>query len=243
MAAWRLLAAASVGAAIWLVLQPLLARQLDRSRQLRQWQQRVLTADNVTGRGHGWMALAIGLGVLLGLTGLGWWQTVALAIVAFRGPALLAQAAANREQEQLAVQLPTVWLLFAACQQAGLGVRQSVKVLADGLTGSAGACLAAVQTALAAGQPVWAAGRAAGGASEFLHGWELLVRAEALGSPVGPLLRRLAAQAAAELRWRRQAALARLPLWLTIISVCCFLPGVLVVTVLPQVLSFMAQMG
>lgn len=235
------LAATSAGVAVWLSLQPVLGRQLDHSRALRLWQRGVPDAKGDVRRQQ-WLAAAIIAGVLLGLAGLGWWQALALILAAWNGSGLSATAAARRDEAALSTELPTVWLLFAACQQAGLSLRQSLHVLSDGLTGSAGRRLRAVQTAVASGQSLQQAAQAAGHAGEFRRGWDLLVRAEAMGSPVGPLLRRLAAHAADEQRWQRQALLARLPLWLTLVTVCCFLPGVLIVTVMPQVLSFIAQM-
>lgn len=243
MAALPLLAATGASLAVWFLLRAAFGRQLDRARPLRQRQAPGPSVPPSPNGAHRAIFVATVLGLLVGLAGLGWWQTIAFALIAQRGAVLGKQLAASREQAELAAELPIVWLLFAACQQAGLSLRQSVHVLADRLGGRAGRCLQQVHSALAAGHGLLQAGRTAGTDTEFARGWELLVRAEAVGSPVGPLLRRLAAQAAAEQRWQRQAALARLPLWLTVVSVCCFMPGVLVVTVLPQVLGFIAQMS
>lgn len=235
-----LVAAAAAGLAIWLGLQPRLARQLETARTLRVWQHR-----SPAGSGAGtsrWFVAAAVAGTLLGLAGFGWWQGPLLVFAVQRATRVAETVARQREQASLTAALPTLWLLFAACQQAGLGLRQSVRVLAEALSGSAGRRLQAVHTALAAGHSLAAAGQTAATEDRFQRGWGLLVRAEAAGSPVGPLLRRLAAEAAAEQRWLRQAQLARLPLWLTLVTVFCFLPGVLVMTVLPQLLFFMTQM-
>jgi pilus assembly protein TadC len=159
------------------------------------------------------------------------------------GPRLLLglePASARALRERLEADLPMALDLLAACLGGGASTPAAVRAVAEAVPGPAGERFAQVGAALDVGAPpgeAWqrlalddADGLAAGAA-------RALTRAADGGAPVGDAVGRLADQARAQARGRREQAAARAGVLAVAPLGLCFLPAFVLLGIVPVVVG------
>ena len=185
-------------------------------------------------------AAGLAVAVLLG----GWLGALAAIATVWFGPVLVARLETRAERDRrrrLADELPVAVDLLAACLLAGAGPEQALRSVAAALAGPVGEVFGAVAAATSVGADPRAAGAPWGVDPAFAGLARAVVRAEVSGAPLATVLTRAAAdlraarRIAAEAAARRVGVLAVAPLGL------CFLPGFILLSVVPVVSSLAAS--
>jgi len=177
--------------------------------------------------------------VLLG----GWLGVLAAVATVSIGPVLVPRpetGAERHRRRRLADELPVAVDLLAACLLAGAGPEQALRSVGAALGGPVGEAFAAIAAALSVGADPRTAWTPWLGDSSFAGLARAVVRAEGSGAPLAVVLTRasadlrIARRIAAEAAARRVGVLAVAPLGL------CFLPGFILLSVVPVVSSLAA---
>lgn len=143
--------------------------------------------------------------------------------------------AAARRRELVALQLPTVIELLTAAVEAGLPLQRAVSVVAEVAGAPISEDLAGVARRTALGQrprEAWAVLR---GQPAWARVADDLGRAEAHGTPAGPLLVRLGEDLREDQRGRLQTAARTVGVRSVLPLMVCFLPAFALVGVVPIV--------
>ncbi len=212
---------------------------------------RLLAAGNPFGLDVGEvLAAQVILGAMAGVTTTGYlaldgnWRPVApliAAAAAFQLPALWLDRRANTRQAQILEDVPGMLDLMVVCTDAGLNLPQALAVTAGRTPGPLGAELRRCLQQTEAGTPMAEALRlmaARSGLPDLEALTNAVVRADNLGTPITQLCRDQAQQARWRKRNRIEARIATVPLKLTLVTVFFFLPVLLVLTVVPNLISF-----
>lgn len=154
----------------------------------------------------------------------GWWE---------------ARARRARSRE-LASDLPQFLDIVVVCQQAGLNLRGSLEKGARAVGGRLGSELRAVLDAVPPARLITELGERYGCQELKVLGGALW-QGEVLGLPMADVLRAQAEGLREAHRRRVQAAAATAPLKLSLCTVCLFLPAVLALVLVPQLLLFLSR--
>jgi len=185
-------------------------------------------------------AAGLAVAVLLG----GWLGALAAIATVWFGPVLVARLETRAERDRrrrLADELPVAVDLLAASLLAGAGPEQALRSVAAALAGPVGEVFGAVAAATSVGADPRAAWAPWVVDPSFAGLARAVVRAEVSGAPLATVLTRAAAdlraarRIAAEAAARRVGVLAVAPLGL------CFLPGFILLSVVPVVSSLAAS--
>lgn len=183
--------------------------------------------------------------VLAAVGVLAWWLiggvpgAVVGGVVALGGPVLVERldAREQREEEELALQLPLALDLVAACLSGGSPLGSAIMSVAAALEGAAGRRLLRVAAALAVGTPPEEAFGELGDTGAAGAAGRALRRAAESGTPIAPAVTRVAeearrtATALARKRVRQAGVKAAAPITV------CFLPAFLVLGTVPTVVA------
>ncbi|MCL6580322.1 MAG: type II secretion system F family protein [Firmicutes bacterium] len=164
------------------------------------------------------------------------------AVAALAGPGLWFRYVLAQHRREVARELTRVAEILTLGTESGLGLIEAVRLAAGLFGGPVGRALRLAVAEMDAGRETVAALRAAAGRVGG-HAMGLFVASVVQGLELGtPVARVLRAQAEV-LRSRRtqelEAAVGALPLRLTVVTVVLFLPALLVLTVLPNLLAFL----
>jgi len=244
---------AGIAAGVLLVLAGMAAEPLRPSRRLLRVQPAATAADRRTsstraspGPGPSRSAvLACAAAGLAAAALIGGWLGMLAAVAAVSiGPVLVARLETGPERDRrrrLADELPVAVDLLSACLLAGAGPEQALRSVGAALGGPVGEVFAAVAASVSLGSDPRAAWAPWLGDPTFAGLARAVIRAEVSGAPLAVLLTRAAAdlrvsrRIAAEAAARRVGVLAVAPLGL------CFLPGFILLSVVPVVSSLAAS--
>ncbi|MCL4368040.1 MAG: type II secretion system F family protein [Actinobacteria bacterium] len=190
------------------------------------------------------LALVAGATVSSYLALSGTWRPVALALataVGFQLPAWWLQRRVAWRQASMLRDLPATLDLMVVCADAGLNLSQALAVTAQRTPGPLGEELGRCVQQVEAGTPSAEALRRVAlrsGLGELEALTNAILRADNLGTPIAGLLRDQAEQARHQLKTRVETRIALVPLKLTLVTVFFFLPVLLLITVVPNLINF-----
>jgi pilus assembly protein TadC len=209
-------------------------------------------SDGLAGRGghsdrsdraslHRWLAtaaLAIGCVLLVGA-----WVGAGLAVVVVvvlpRWLAAQEPAGVRRERQRREAELPLVLDVMAACVAAGATAQQAVAQVAEACRSTLGADLRRAASSLQSGATPLEAWRAL--PQDIAPIGEVLERSVRSGASSAALLHSLAARRRAERRASRLDAARRLGVHAAAPLGLCFLPGFVVLGLLPVIIGLVSQ--
>lgn len=180
---------------------------------------------------------------LLGGGGVPGWALAALAAAGILGPRLWLGAQASRHQAAVARELPRVAGLLALGTESGLELLEAIRLAAPLSPGPVGEALGRAMAEMDAGRETVPALRAVAarvGGPETRAFVASVVQGLELGAPVARVLRTLADSLVTKRRQTLEARINSLSLRLTVVTVTLFVPALLVLTVLPNLLVFLA---
>lgn len=213
---------------------------------------RALAAAGVTGATADEV---IGLRYLLGMFGLligsrfgpiAFFSSVLLAAAGYKLPDLLIRARMRRRREQIESELPDVVDLLSVCTEAGLNVALSLKRVGEATPGALGSELRRALAKVELGVP------RAEALAEFAQRNEIedleglvatIVGAERFGTQLAPSLRGFASETRAKRRRRAEEQARRAPVKMLFPLVFLILPGFILLTLVPLVLSTFQSLG
>jgi len=188
------------------------------------------------------LALLLGGASLAGGHGSSPWPLVAAAGLGWLGPRVWLGRAAALHRAEVARELPRVTELLALAAESGLELPAALEMALSHSDGPVGRAFLEALAEVRAGREMGAALRAAGdrlGTGPARSLVDAVVRGLELGTPV---VRVLQAQAESLRVGRRQALEARiaaLSMKLTLATVALFVPALLVLSVLPNLMAFL----
>lgn len=185
-------------------------------------------------------ALGLGAGVLG--RGKGWVTAPLMGFVGYMVPDLWLDLRIRQRQREVLLNFPSLVDLMAVCVDGGLSLGQSIEVIATRVRGPLGEEWQRLCQEVVIGVRPAHALRAMAQRVRLpaISGFaSALVQGENLGTPIAQILKEQASTVRAQLKQAEEARASSVPIVLTVCTVVFFLPALLVILLLPNVLAFL----
>lgn len=182
-----------------------------------------------------WIIVVLGSGKATGI-----WPWLG-ALLAYLSPDIQLEVVIRRRAARMRRAFPEFLDLLATCTGAGHSLHTSLELLIPRMQGPLGETLQHVLLDIAAGKRFWLAWEdlyKKVSLTEIARFRSAILEAEILGTPIANTLRTMATTARGERRNQVRARVESLPLKLSLCTIFFFLPPIMIVLVLPNLLNF-----